>query len=343
MLFGDWSVLEPGNICVAAAVNKGVRVSVEPSSAFSVYSHEIASEPWVFALENRHVEGAPDEWSFFVSLFETFFSYCSHDLPQPVNIRIASEITQTTSGEKLGFGSSAALTVALMSALSTQYECNFSEDELFKLSLFAHYKAQGNVGSGFDIAASFYGGYITYQMPLFSELPVKNGQVDIFSSWPGLNVERIPFVSFDTVVAFSGKGSSSRELMQCMSDFKKVNEATYLDIMATLNSKVHELISIMRSGACTNVFFDHIKNIRQKFLELSKESGIVLETESMTEAMHVTEELGLAAKFSGAGGGDSIIGFCCTDEEAKKLKNEWEKLSVELVSVDIDFYGVRDV
>lgn len=343
MLFGDWSVLEPGNISVAAAVDRGVKVSVEPSSEFSVYSKDIVSEPWVFSFKNGHVEGIPNEWSFFVSLFETFFSYCVSEDAQPIKIEIFSEITKTASGEKLGFGSSAALTVALMSALSVHYESGFSEDELLKLSLFAHYKAQGNVGSGFDIATSFYGGYITYQMPLFSELPMKNGRVDIFSSWPGLNVERIPFVSFDVVTAFSGKGSSSRELMRRMSGFKEKNKDGYFEIIDSLNNEVHELILIMRSGACTNIFFDHVKNIRQKFIELQEQSGIMLETKIMSKAIHTAEELGYASKFSGAGGGDSIIGFCCTNEETEKLKKEWGKLSVELVSIGIDFYGVRAV
>ncbi len=62
---------------------------------------------------------------------------------------------------KLGLGSSAASTVALVRALRPDY----SPREVFDAAYSVHRRFQGGKGSGGDIAASTFGGILEYRMP----------------------------------------------------------------------------------------------------------------------------------------------------------------------------------
>ena len=80
------------------------------------------------------------------------------------NLRIDSQLNNVESGKKYGLGSSAAIVVAVISSILTiqglAYE-RYNLDEIFKLSVIAHLKTQGS-GSGADIAAAVYGGWLQY-------------------------------------------------------------------------------------------------------------------------------------------------------------------------------------
>ena len=61
-------------------------------------------------------------------------------------------------GRKIGIGSSAALTVALLAALQ-------KTDDVYRQALTVHRRLQNGVGSGIDVAAAVHGGLIEYDMP----------------------------------------------------------------------------------------------------------------------------------------------------------------------------------
>ena len=64
--------------------------------------------------------------------------------------------------KKAGFGSSAAVVVAAIASVLDFHGYKAGKDEIFKLATIAHYSAQGKIGSGFDVAASVYGGVFVY-------------------------------------------------------------------------------------------------------------------------------------------------------------------------------------
>ena len=61
-------------------------------------------------------------------------------------------------GEKIGIGSSAALTVALLAALA-------ASDAVYAEALDAHSRLQQGAGSGIDVAAAVHGGLLEYRLP----------------------------------------------------------------------------------------------------------------------------------------------------------------------------------
>lgn len=74
-------------------------------------------------------------------------------------------------GQKLGLGSSSAACVAGIAALSTP---DTPLDALFKCSIQAHRRFQSGMGSGYDVAASVYGGVLIHARdtaPTHTRLP----------------------------------------------------------------------------------------------------------------------------------------------------------------------------
>lgn len=78
------------------------------------------------------------------------------------NVHISSELDDVKTGRKYGLGSSAAVTVAVIRALCKWYDLNLSTPEICKLALIASSSVKKS-GSGGDVAASSYGGWIMYR------------------------------------------------------------------------------------------------------------------------------------------------------------------------------------
>jgi mevalonate kinase len=76
-------------------------------------------------------------------------------------IRISTESDFST---QFGFGSSAAVVAALAKALDSYFDLKMTQKDIFQIAYQAVLDVQG-VGSGFDVAASVYGGTIYYVTP----------------------------------------------------------------------------------------------------------------------------------------------------------------------------------
>src|SRR5699024_8097262 len=63
---------------------------------------------------------------------------------------------------KLGLGSSAAVAAALTQALTVAAGVSLTREALATLAIAAHRSAQNGTGSGGDVAASIFGGVISY-------------------------------------------------------------------------------------------------------------------------------------------------------------------------------------
>jgi phosphomevalonate kinase len=79
-------------------------------------------------------------------------------------------------GSKRGFGSSAAVAVGLVAALlrAGGLEDRSLEEAIFPVALAAHRRAQGGRGSGYDVAASRFGGLGLFTggaLPTWTDLP----------------------------------------------------------------------------------------------------------------------------------------------------------------------------
>ncbi|UCG00019.1 MAG: hypothetical protein JSV89_10880 [Spirochaetaceae bacterium] len=180
LLLGEYAVTEEGGLGLALAVERRVAVEIEPASTLLVegywgggglrWSRESPGQsPLISAIV--------DTWQEQLALQGygsstgtppvTGIAKKSPQLaPQATSAVKAARIVMDSSvlfsgGRKSGFGSSAAITVALSCALLRL--SGLSGVELVqwagRIALKAHRRAQGGRGSGYDVFASLYGGF----------------------------------------------------------------------------------------------------------------------------------------------------------------------------------------
>jgi phosphomevalonate kinase len=149
ILLGEYAVLEEGGLGAAFAVQNRVRLQAEaaqelfvegrwPGGSFT-WSPGKSTSPLVSAVY-RTVR----EWK----------GRQRRGAIPALRVRIDSSELYLPHGRKAGFGSSAAVTVALVIAL-----CAPGDQGTADLALAAHRLAQGGVGSGYDVYCSFFGGW----------------------------------------------------------------------------------------------------------------------------------------------------------------------------------------
>ena len=168
LLLGEYAVTEEGGLGLALAVDKRVTAEIQTSTALIVEGRW-AEEAVLWSAEKPEasplINGIVATWreqlySQGLCLLEAEApKLCSRRDPAA---RIVVDSSQFFSGgRKSGFGSSAAVTVALTCALL--HLSGFSGPQLLKcaarLALIAHRRVQGGRGSGYDVYASLYGGF----------------------------------------------------------------------------------------------------------------------------------------------------------------------------------------
>ncbi len=355
MIAGEWAVLELGNPCIVAAVDKRVYSEIETSGEISVTLPEfgIKNAKGVFSNNEFFWNGNVEEEKllFTKSAIETAIKFLGKSTP--FNLISYGKDTQikTEKGlKKVGFGSSAAAVVSNISAIlefnGIDISKKESKDIIYKLSALAHYYAQGKLGSAFDIAASVYGGIIAYKRfdADWVAKKIDNGTSikDLVKiKWPGIFAERMEIPeNFNLGIFWTGDSASTSAMIKKMDEFKKSNPEKYNKIYSEINKVVNGLIIGWKRGKCAEII--KLLNNNEKILRgLTMESGVDIETENLKKLSEIAENFGAAGKLSGAGGGDCgiVVSF---DKEISSVCNEkLSKTSLVKVDAKIDIEGVR--
>jgi phosphomevalonate kinase len=77
--------------------------------------------------------------------------------------------------------------------------------------------------------------------------------------------------------------------------------------------------------------------------ELTRISGISIETEDLRKLSDLSEQAGAVGKLSGAGGGDCGIAVCFDDAQAEIIRGSWKEAGIVPLNVGLERDGVKVV
>jgi phosphomevalonate kinase len=240
--------------------------------------------------------------------------------------------------QKLGLGSSAAVTVAAAGyAIAAQFgDVRGHRDALLAIALSAHARAQGARGargSGADIAAAVYGGAITYTMPAsHADAPLVLPTI-LRGRWPQ-SVTLIPF--------FTGMSADTATLVIQVQAARQANPVAVdaaLGAIAEASRATCAALGTHADLAATGV----LAGLRLAAVatdRLAQATGVDLVPPCVAAARTAMQALGGTAKTTGAGGGDVAIAAIPSTVAVTKATRLLIELGCQPVQLSVDDSGV---
>ena len=348
---GEWAVLDIGNPAIVSAVDKKVFAEIQKSKDgfihisiedFGIQDLKASFDGDELKFERDLTEKEQKDVLFFKSAVESMLKYFN-------NIK-AFKIK--TWGEGVtGFGSSAASTVAVVAGLfkvsGEDIQSRESKERIYKLSAIAHYLAQDRAGSGFDIAASTFGGTLVYRRfdPEWLVNQFEQGKKIkeiVEAEWPGFYIEPIEIPEdFNLLIGWTGKSSSTSEMMKQMNKWKEKNMEEYKRIIGQIKDLVEQLIKVWKVSNKEKIL--ELARRNEDYLrELGNKSGVDIETEVLAKLSEIANRDNGAGKLSGAGGGDYGIAITFNKEDSERIKREWEENGIKYVDTVLLSVGVKE-
>jgi len=325
LLIGGYSILEKGNIGYVVAIDKRVRSRIET----------IDSKEVLFELP-QFIGAGSEKFKFMKACADLAKEYFG----QFGNAKISSVNDEgfTFGGGRLksGFGSSAAAVVSISAVICRHFGISDVEF-IHKFSQLAHSRAQGKVGSGFDVACSTYGSivYSRYSPKLLEE----NARSALEKKWD-FEIRKMSLPSnLKLVVGFTRKSASTVNLLKNVNEWKKNHAQEYSVLMKKMdieNEKAIESLAKMESEMSEK----GMKRFRKAFNEGRKLAKILgekcnspIESDEHTRLLKIAEENGaVCAKSPGAGGGDSLVAISEQDC-AGRIEKAWEEKGLVIIDV----------
>lgn len=226
---------------------------------------------------------------------------------------------------KLGLGSSSAALTSWAGAWRIFSGQNSLEanSETLKTLVGLHRAIQGGTGSGVDVAASLLGGVVRYQLLELSE--------------PSASVARLPN-SVGFVGVFTRSAAATTDYLACYDAWREaapveavkqidaLTEIAQRGIDAATRDDVDEfLAAIIDYGRCLE--------------QLGERIGVDIVTREHRKVTRQAEQLNIAYKVSGAGGGDLGLAFSTDSVALEKFKKSIEP-DCEVIEFSIDPSGL---
>jgi len=288
MLFGEHAVVYD-RPCIVTGVSSRIHVEIEKTGG-----HFMVDAPGVKDI--RFVE---ETVRIFKEKFKT---------GNGLSIKTSSDFSC-----QYGFGSSSAVTVATILALSKLYGMQLSQKQIFDLGYKITLGVQG-VGSGFDIAAATYGGTTYF---------VTGGKVI-----QPLNVKTIPLV-----VGYSGIKADTPKLVKNLKLKIKSDKTKYFGIFDQITKIVEKAkIELERSN------WEKVGELMNKNQQLLK--SLEVSTEKLDKMCQAALSAGAyGAKLSGAGGGDCMIAII-PEEKRQNIKQAIKNVAGQIMNITNNAPGV---
>ena len=309
MLFGEHAVVYD-RPCLVTAVNKRISatVSLEPGDQIRIEAPDVTVHDYVIKIENlgENQQTPPGVKFVEFSLMNFFKKYA---IKSGVNISTKSDFSS-----KFGFGSSSAVTVALLKALTVLFEIKAENKDLFDLAYKTVLDVQG-VGSGFDLAAGIWGGTLYFVGGGKEITPVDT------KKWP-------------LVVGYTGIKADTATLVKKVAKLYQNHRVVIDNVFDSMKIIANQAKKEATTGDFAKL--GELMNINQGLLD-----SIGVSTKELNNLTIEARSSGAwGAKLSGAGGGDCMIALV-SDEKRMSVEKAITSAGGQVLDVEANAPGVR--
>ena len=329
---GEYAVVESGHSALLVAVDRFITVTAAaaagPRARVSSALYDGGERTWERDAQGLAVP-SDAEVDYVISALRTVEELVREHGREPamVHLDVISELDDV-SGRKLGLGSSAAVTVATVRAVAAFHGLELSDLDVFKTALLASDAVEA-VGSGGDLAASAFTGWVLYSSPDRAWLRQRRRTAGVgellAADWPGLSVRRMGQADgIDILVGWTGQPASTSRLV---SDVQARTGgpgpvSSYAQFLEDSDTCLAALVRALEDGDLARVS-RCVGEHRRLLAGLAQLSGIVIETPALTRLVEIACAHGAAAKSSGAGGGDCGIALHGPATSTAALRSAW--------------------
>ncbi|WP_255259665.1 phosphomevalonate kinase [Lentibacillus sp. CBA3610] len=298
--------------------------------------HDLA---WTCENNEIHVKTDDERVRFVEEAMHVVHTYLNENNIEldPFHLSIRSELDDA-SGRKYGLGSSAAVVTSVVAAMLMKFLPEKpSEKLIFKLAAISHVKTQGS-GSGADVAASSYGGFLQYasfqadwlQAAYYDSVSITEL---VKKDWLYFHVQPIKLPKdLYMCIGWTGKPASTHQLVIGIARLKTDNPPLYEQFLTDSEKAVSTFLNGIDRGEPSSII-DGTKQNRQALAAVGRHADVNIETPLLKTLCDLAEEYGGAGKPSGAGGGDCGIAFLPSREKAEKLAKAWEQAGIKPLTI----------
>ena len=296
VLLGEYAVLE-GAPALVLAVDRRASAMLAPgnSNAWEIVSPTLGLQARLRLQDGdaKWLDDAPAELAWIATLLARFPQ--AQELP-PCRIELDSDafhVDHAGIRAKLGLGSSAALTVALLGALHAI--ANAAPPTLGE-AIEAHRAIQHGQGSGIDVAASLSGGLSCFRLD--------GGAVQVTSM-------RLPD-GLRWCCVYSGRPASTRAMLATVAAWREREPIAFTQCtreLATISSRGIDAMAAHDAAA----FLSSLHEYADALARFGEAAGADIASREHRAIAAIAADCGCVYKSCGAGGGDVGVTFAVED------------------------------
>ena len=305
MLFGEHAVLN-NHPCLATALNQRMYATVEllDENKFELNAKDLGIKNYTKDISKLGKGEIPNGAKFTEIAVKNF-------LDKNIGIKIT---TFSEFSSLLGLGSSSAITVCIIKALSELLNIKLNHNQIFDLSYKTVLEIQGK-GSGFDIASAVYGGTLYFETGGKVIQPITANNLPLIVGYSGIKADTVSIIN---------------QVNDKFSNNKKRLQEIYNEI---------EIIVKKAKQEVENANWKIVGELMNKNQKLLSELGVSIK--KLDDMIGASLDAGaFGAKISGAGGGDCMIAIASSDD-IKSVEKAIEKAGGKIIRIQPNAQGVR--
>ena len=316
-LSGEYFVLD-GALATIMSTKQRVKVTIEDQTDIdNIFYCSIIDQYFPFSVSNKYqinwLDEDPGEFGSFLELS------IKRMRVKPNNILFTIDSNDLYfQGTKIGLGSSAAISVAILNAINNFYGLKLSEFDLINNAMELHKLHQGNNGSGLDIISSHAdSNLIECSKNMLSK-----------HKWKALDWPKNLIIKG----VITSQQSTTSSMIEKYNIAKQENSLNFKSLYSQMTKILEEFSEAWHQGSSSDILnLLKKQNILIKQLDYDLDIGIY--TQEHNKISDLAESIDLFYKPSGAGGGD--LGVIISDDalKIKKFGNELSNMNHYVINL----------